>query len=432
MRSDTTGGQTDRGSASAGQPATHAASRPGHILPVIVFSQFAGTSIWFSGNAVLADISVRWPASTTMVGWITSAVQLGFIIGTLIFAVLSLADRFSARWVFLLCAAAGAAANLSITMVGDSPLSVLGFRFVCGFFLAGIYPVGMKIAAGWYAKGLGNAMGFLVGALVLGTAFPHLANGGVAAISWQSTMALSSAICLIGGLLMFCLVPDGPYAHRGGRFNPAAVAAVFSHRPLRAAACGYFGHMWELYTLWAFIPLFLGAYVKSSAAFTLNISFWSFLIIGIGSVGCIGGGLLSRRFGSATVARGQLWISCFCCLGSPFFFGIDPSLFIACMLLWGITVVGDSPQFSTIVARTAPPELVGSALTLVNCIGFSITIASLSLLQWLTLRIPVQFLLLFLACGPAVGLFCMHGMDDTDIHQSQRQAPMNDPTTGRP
>lgn len=408
-----------------------AVSRPIYILPVIVLSQFAGTAIWFSGNAVLAELAALWPASTGMVGWVTSAVQLGFITGTLVFAIFALSDRFSARWVFLLCTAAGAAANLAATAAGNAPFMILTLRFACGFFLAGIYPVGMKIAAGWYAKRLGNAMGFLVGALVLGTAFPHLVRGGLATVSWQAVMALSSSVCLAGGLLMFFLVPDGPYTVRGSRFNPAAVAAIFSHRPLRAAALGYFGHMWELYTLWAFVPLFLSAYAKASPESPLNISLWSFLIIGSGGIGCVAGGMASRRLGSAAVARMQLWISCICCLCSPFFFGIDPFLFLAFMLLWGITVVGDSPQFSTIVAHTAPQELVGSALTLVNCIGFSITIASLSLLQWLANRMPMQFLLVVLAVGPAAGLFCMRGLDHRSaIRQGATDSMGKAPVTG--
>jgi MFS family permease len=264
--------------------------RPAWTLPIIVFAQFAGTSIWFSGNAVLAELMQRWPSPSPMAGWVTSAVQLGFIAGTLVFAILAISDRYSPRWVFLLCAAAGALFNLLTGLANSGPAGLLVLRFTTGFFLAGIYPVGMKIAAGWYEKGLGNAMGFLIGALVLGTAFPHLLKGGLSALPWQTVIIFSSGVCLVGGLLMAVLIPDGPYLVRGTRFNPMAVAALFSHRPLRASACGYFGHMWELYTLWAFLPIFLSAYASSTPGFSMNTSLWSFLAIGVGSVGCIGGG----------------------------------------------------------------------------------------------------------------------------------------------
>jgi MFS family permease len=381
--------------------------RPPWTLPVIILSQFAGTSIWFSGNAVLTDLMQQWSASSPMVGWVTSAVQLGFITGTLGFAMFSVADRFSPRWVFLLCAVAGALANLLTGLTSSGPERLLVLRFITGLFLAGIYPVGMKIAAGWYKKGLGNALGFLIGALVLGTALPHLLKGGLSTVPWQTVIILSSGICLLGGLLMFALIPDGPHMVKSTRFNPRAVVALFRHRHLRAAALGYFGHMWELYALWAFVPIFLNAYAISSRDLSLNVSLWSFLIIGIGSAGCIVGGWASRRMSSATVASIQLSISGCCCLLSPLFFFSSPALFLAFMLLWGIVVVGDSPQFSTIVAHTAPRELVGSALTLVNCIGFSITVVSLSLMQWISTLVSTQYLLILLAAGPATGLVCL-------------------------
>jgi MFS family permease len=389
---------------------TGAINRPPWTMPVIIFSQFAGTSIWFSGNAVLAELMQRWTSPSPMAGWVTSAVQLGFIAGTLIFAIFTVSDRFSPRRVFLLCAVAGAMSNLLTGLSGTNLAGLLALRFITGFFLAGIYPVGMKIAAGWYKKGLGNALGFLIGALVLGTAFPHLLKGGLSSVPWQAVILLSSVVCLIGGLLMFLLIPDGPYLVAGTRFNPLAVVTLFRHRELRAAALGYFGHMWELYTLWAFVPFFLTAYLSSVPGFFLNVSFWSFLIIGIGSMGCGVGGLVSVRVGSARVAFIQLAASGICCLFSPLFFAAPPALFLGLMLLWGISVVGDSPQFSTIVARTAPPELVGSALTLVNCIGFSITVVSLSLMQWISARVPPQYLLILLAAGPAMGLVCMKSL----------------------
>lgn len=381
--------------------------KPHWILPVIVFSQFAGTSIWFSGNAVLPELIHTTAAGSSLSGWVTGAVQLGFIAGTLIFALLSISDRFSPRIVFLLCALAGALFNLSIIFAGANLATLLLLRLATGFFLAGIYPVGMKIAAGWYEKGLGSALGFLIGALVLGTAFPHLLKGGFAALSWQAVMTLSSGVCLCGGLLMALLVPDGPYLKAAPAFDPGAVRALFRSRLLRAAALGYFGHMWELYTLWAFVPVFLGAYASQTPDVLLNIPVWSFAIIGIGSLGCIVGGMMSIRHGSAIVAAVQLAVSGLCCLLSPLIFSLPPEFFLSLMLLWGTAVVGDSPQFSAIVARTAPGALVGSALTLVNCIGFSITVVSLAVVQWLATAVPLKYLLMVLVVGPAAGLLGM-------------------------
>ena len=382
--------------------------RPPWILPVIVVSQFAGTSIWFSGNAVLGELMKSLPSAPPLSGWITGAVQLGFIAGTLVFAIFSVADRHSPRWVFLLCAAAGALSNLLIAAAAATLPGLLILRFATGFFLAGIYPVGMKIAAGWYARGLGNALGFLVGALVLGTAFPHLLRSTLESLPWQAVMFVSSGVCLSGGLLMALLVPDGPYLTAAAPFNPRAVATLLiRHRQLRDAATGYFGHMWELYTLWAFIPMFLGVYASTRPGAALNLPAWSFAIIAMGTLGCIVGGLVSVRYGSRRVAQLQLAISGLCCLVSPMVFAASPKLFTAFMLLWGVTVVGDSPQFSTIVARSAPQELVGSALTLVNCIGFSITVVSLALVQWLASVLPLQYVLVVLTPGPAVGLIAM-------------------------
>ena len=386
--------------------------RPIWILPVIVLSQFAGTSIWFSGNAVLGELTRAWSTTAPLSGWVTGAVQLGFIAGTLVFALLSIADRHSPRKVFLLCAVAGALANLVTVIAGANLTGLLVLRFATGFFLAGIYPVGMKIAAGWYAKGLGSALGFLIGALVLGTAFPHLLKSGLEAFPWQAVMIVSSGVCLSGGLLLFLLVPDGPYLAPAPPFEPKAVATLFGRQKLRAAAMGYFGHMWELYTLWAFVPLFLGAYASIRPEVTLNVPVWSFAVIGIGSLGCILGGLLSLKFGSARVAKVQLAFSGLCCLLSPVIASLPTGWFLAVMLLWGTAVVGDSPQFSAIVARTAPREWVGSALTLVNCIGFSVTVASLALVQWLATFLPVQYLLLILAVGPIVGLFALPAIPD--------------------
>ena len=206
---------------------TDSLQRPARILPVIVAAQFAGVAIWFAGNAVLGDLQRQWGLADTALGYVTSAVQLGFIAGTLTFAFLAIADRYSPRLVYLACSLLGALANLAAISADGSFGALLATRFVTGFFLAGIYPVGMKIASGWYQKDLGNALGLLVGALVLGTAFPHLLKGLGQSWPWETVLLGVSALCALGGVLMYRLVPDGPYLGKGAKFHPAALASVF-------------------------------------------------------------------------------------------------------------------------------------------------------------------------------------------------------------
>lgn len=381
-------------------------NRPAHILPVIIFSQFTGTSLWFAGNAIIADLQRDWGLPEQSLGYITSAVQLGFIVGTLVFAFLSVADRFSPRWVFFWCSMAGASANISVLPAPESLSSLLTLRFGTGFFLAGIYPVGMKIAAGWYEKGLGRALGYLVGALVLGTAFPHLLRAMGAEFPWQQVLIGVSVLAASGGVLMLLLVPDGPHLPGRSPFDPHVFAIIFRSRSFRASAFGYFGHMWELYTLWAFVPVWLIAYSEFHQ-FELNVPLWSFLVIGAGFAGCAGGGLLSRRWGSARVAGLQLFISGSCCVLSALLFQGNAYLFLAFLLVWGITVVGDSPQFSALNAENAPREYVGSALTIVNSIGFLITIFSIQLVNPLFQILGPSLIFWVLIPGPIMGLWAM-------------------------
>ena len=380
------------------------AAVPARILPVIVLSQFAGTSLWFAGNAVVEDLVREVGLGPHAVGDLTSAVQLGFIVGTLVFAVLSLADRVSPVRVFFACSLSGALCNLGL--FAPDPATLLASRFATGFFLAGIYPVGMKIAAGWYQQGLGRAIGYLVGALVLGTALPHLLKGLGAGLPWRGVLVSVSVVAAAGGVLMWRLVPDGPHLKHDSRFDPLALVRVFRAPAFRASSFGYFGHMWELYAFWAFVPFALAAQ-GSSHGVTLDVSLWSFAVIAIGALGCVVGGVLSPTVGSARVARFQLFASGVCCVASPALFHAPTGVFLVFLLFWGVVVVGDSPQFSALNARTAPRDRVGSALTIVNCIGFSITIVSIQLLSRLIGHIPPEWLFLPLALGPVAGLWAL-------------------------
>ncbi|MGB0720978.1 MAG: MFS transporter [Gammaproteobacteria bacterium] len=381
-------------------------NRPLHILPVIILSQFCGTALWFAGNAVMFDLQEAWALQGDVVGPVTNAVQIGFIVGTLLFAVLAIADRFAPRSVFLMCALLGALANAALLIAPRDMSSLITLRLLTGFFLAGIYPVGMKIAASWYDQGLGRALGYLVGALVLGTAFPHLVRGLDTGLPWERVMIVASMLAAAGGVAMYVLVPDGPHLPKGAAFNPRALGAIFTTARLRASAFGYFGHMWELYALWAFLPVWLLAYTRNQGL-DLNISLWTFAVIAVGAVTCAWGGIVSLRWGSARVSASMLAISGVCCLLSPLAFEWPPWAFLGFVLLWGATVSSDSPQFSALNAANAPRAYVGSVLTMINSLGFLITVLSIQILTVAAAWLDPGYLFLLLAPGPVIGLLSM-------------------------
>ena len=376
---------------------------PAYLLPLIVFAQFAGTSLWFAGNAIIHEIQ-RGANASTGIANLTSLVQLGFISGTLAFAVLSIADRFKAPLVFFISSCLAALANATIIVFPNDLFSIGLLRFITGFFLAGIYPVGMKIAADWFPRKLGNALGFLVGALVLGTAFPHLLTSQFYSLPWKQVLLFTSLLALTGGLLVLFLIP-APSQGTKHRFQPAACLWVFRSPDFRSAAFGYFGHMWELYTFWAFIPLILQVY-NASRTPAVSVPFWSFILIAAGSLGCIAGGILSKTWGSKKVAFVSLAVSGLCCCLAPFFFSLPAALFLSFLLVWGITVVSDSPQFSSLVAQSAIQQYKGTALTIVTCVGFTLTIISIQLMKTVFEEGPKSLWLL--AAGPLVGLIALH------------------------
>ncbi|MCH7524772.1 MAG: MFS transporter [Bacteroidetes bacterium] len=379
------------------------------VLPIIVISQFCCTSLWFAGNGVMNDLVNAFQLNATALGYLTSSVQLGFIAGTLIFALLTIADRYSPSKVFFVCAIIGSLFNLGVIIENNTVFSLLSFRFLTGFFLAGIYPVGMKIAADYYQKGLGKSLGFLVGALVIGTAFPHLLKGLTIGFPWRVVIIFTSCLACLGGLLMLLFVPNGPYRKSNQKFDFSAWLKVFKIKKFRSAAFGYFGHMWELYAFWAFVPVILKNYSVTHPNVTFNIPILSFIIIGVGGIACVIGGYLSQLFGAKKIATTALLLSCICCLISPFLLSINysPALIIF-LIFWGMVVIADSPLFSTLVAQNALPESKGTALTIVNCIGFSITILSIQLINILNVSWNPKYVYIILAIGPILGLIALY------------------------
>lgn len=330
--------------------------------------------------------------------------MFGFITGTFGFALFSVADRFRPSRVFFTCALLGALANAALIILPPSYGLLLICRLLTGFFLAGIYPVGMKIASDWFSGKLGKALGYLVGALVVGTAFPHLLNYSGGTLSWEFVLSGTSILALLGGIAMVTLVGEGPFRTKGASFQPKKIIEVFKKQDFRSAAFGYFGHMWELYTLWAFLPLILTFY-NAQQGTDLNISLWTFLVMAMGSLACIIGGIRSQKVGSAKVAFGFLTVSGIMCLISPVLFWLPPYLFLPLLLLWGYAVIGDSAQFSSLNAQTAPKAFVGTALTIAVSIGFFLTIPSIQLLGYLSTVIDTRWLLFTLVAGPIFGLW---------------------------
>ncbi|CAH0993911.1 hypothetical protein EMA8858_00016 [Emticicia aquatica] len=378
--------------------------RPSYFLLVLIFAQFAGTTLWLSGNAVVGQIESE--LGVKLGGWLTSSVQLGFIIGTLMNAIFAVPERVLSSRLFLASALLGALANLSVTVIPLNVSTVLLSRFLTGLFLAGIYPIGMKIAADWYGKDLGRAMGYLVGALVLGKAFPYLLKGISFELPWKEFLFCISVISFVGGLLLWTLLPDKSLPSQRNKFSVKALSVLFKVPKLRAAAFGYFGHMWELYTFWTFLPIIWKIYAASHSEYQINIPMATFSIIAIGFLGCWLGGLLSLKFGSGKIALIQLILSAVCCVILPFCIDSSFVLFTILMFIWGVTVVGDSPQFSTLVSRFALPERRGSIITLVTSIGFAITIVSIQLIDFLLSKFPSNLSVFFILClGPLVGFW---------------------------
>ena len=378
--------------------------RPTYLLIVLVFAQFATTTLWLSGNAVSTQIETE--LGIKLGGWLTSAVQMGFILGTLFNAIFALPERVLSSRLFLFSAVLGALANISVALFALNVSVVLVSRLFTGLFLAGIYPIGMKIASDWYGKDLGRAMGYLVGALVLGKSFPYLLKGISFELPWKEFLFWISLVSLFGGILLWSLLPDKPLPAQRNQFSIKALSAIFKLPELRAAAFGYFGHMWELYTFWAFLPVIWKIYAHFHPEYVINIPLATFATIVVGFLGCWGGGVLSLKFGSGKIALIQLSISGICCLCLPFIIDTSLSVFSLLMFIWGITVVGDSPQFSTLVSRFALPERRGSIITLVTSIGFAITIISIQLMDFLLAKFPENLTVFWvLSLGSLVGLW---------------------------
>ncbi|WP_010136019.1 MFS transporter [Ochrovirga pacifica] len=375
------------------------------ILCLIVLSQFFGTSLWFSSNAVLFSIAeYHHLENSDLLANLTIATQVGFILGSLLFAFFSIADRYKANWVFSGSILLAALFNTCITLPELTFNWIFAFRFLTGFFLAGVYPVGMKIAAYFFPKKVSNALGVLVGALVLGTAFPHFVASFQIDLSWKAVIFTSSILGILGSFLMIGL--STPTNSNLTRLDMTLLPKLFKKQDFRAASWGYFGHMWELYTFWTFVPLLISKFAQQQNS-TVNTSFLSFITISAGALGCVFAGKLALNLGTLKVTRWALFASFFCCLLAPISLYFPTELFCVFLVFWGLVVVADSPLLSTLINQNSIPNYNGTALTISTSIGFMITIVSIALFNYAMQYFTIPFVFVLLALGPLISIWAL-------------------------
>jgi MFS family permease len=375
-------------------------------LLLLAIAELFGMSLWFSASAAVPALRAEWRLGEGSAGWLTLAVQLGFVVGTLLSALLNLPDIISTRHLFTVAALLGAIMNAAFALFAHGATTGIALRFLTGMFLAGVYPPGMKIMATWFREGRGMALGILVGALTLGKASPYLING-LGSANWRHNVLFVSALAVTSGLIVLLFVGDGPFALPTARFDIKQVTRVFHNRGVRLANFGYFGHMWELYAMWAWTPVMIRASLAARGSQPALAEVASFMVIGAGALGCVAGGLLADRIGRTVVTSWAMVMSGGCCLIVGLFFQSSPALLLTVAAIWGASVVADSAQFSTCVTELCDPQYTGTALTIQTCLGFLLTMVSIQLIPKLVDVVGWRYAFMALAPGPIFGVVSM-------------------------
>ncbi|HEY7038387.1 MAG TPA: MFS transporter [Methylomirabilota bacterium] len=378
-------------------------------LVLLSLAEMLALSLWFSASAVLPALSREWALGDGGRAGLTIAVQAGFIVGTLLAALGNLPDVLPPRSLMRWGALAAAALNAALALWVDRLGPALVLRFLTGVFLAGTYPPAMKIAATWFREGRGLAIGLLVAALTVGSATPHLIRG-LTELPWRHTLLAASAMAVLAALVL-TRVTEGPYRFPPARFDLRMATGVLRERGARLACLGYFGHMWELYAMWTWLVAFLAASVDARGGGTyagLNASEATFVCVGLaGGLGAYAGGALADRWGRTTLTMTAMGLSGLCALLIGFTYGGPPLLTLLVAIVWGVTIVADSAQFSTAVTELAPAAYVGTALTTQTCLGFALTMASIWAIPPAVSLVGWRWAFAMLAIGPALGILAM-------------------------
>ncbi len=372
---------------------------PRRALGLLAAALVLSMTTWFSASAVIPQLRAEWALSTSAGAWLTIAVQLGFVAGALASSALTLADVVAPHRV-VFAGAVGAAAANALLLVADGPATAIALRLLTGFFLAGVYPPALKLMATWFLRGRGAALGTLVGALTLGSAVPYLVRG-LGGADWRAVIAVSSVLTVGGGLITLVGVPEGPHAFPRARFDPRQIGRALANPRVRLASLGYFGHMWELYAMWAWFLVFAGDELVADEATAALVSF---AVIGVGAVGCVVAGRLADRVGREEVAAGAMLCSAACAILIAL---LPTPLALVVAVFWGITVVADSALFSTLVTEHADQSYVGTALAVQLAAGFTLTVATIWLVPLVADEAGWRWAFWLLALGPALGVVAM-------------------------
>lgn len=374
-------------------------------LAIIAIGQLFALSLWFSASAVAPQLREIWGLDTGQEAALTLAVQLGFVVGAIGSALLNLADTIHSRRLFVVAALGGASANLGLLAMNTETVAIaLILRFMTGMFLAGVYPAGLKIMSGWFKTGRGMALGVLVGALTVGSASPHLVRG--LGLEWQGVVVASTALTFVAAGMM-SRVGDGPHEIAPQRFQWKQVGVVIRNRGVRLSTYGYLGHMWELYAMWTWVAAFLAASAAASGSSYGSVSMITFVVVGAGGLGSWWAGSMADRVGRTKVAGGAMVVSGSCAALTPLVFGLSVWIVVPVMIIWGLTVVADSAQFSTMVTETAQDEIRGTALTLQTAVGFLLTLATIRGVPALAEAFGWRWAFPVLALGPIFGVIAM-------------------------